>query len=104
MLKWKDNQAHRDISFFEIGSVRMESEDDYQFLKQYAKQLIDKDYKCTVVLGYGRPKTVIPNLVAKNNCDLLVMGTHGHKTFKDILLGTTIEGVRHNINVPLVLV
>jgi manganese transport protein len=82
----------------------MESEDDYQFLKQYAKQLIDKGYKCHVVLGYGRPKTVIPNLVTKNNCDLLVMGTHGHKTFKDILLGTTIEGVRHNIKVPLVLV
>jgi len=34
----------------------------------------------------------------------LVMGTHGHKTFKDILLGATIDTVRHNINIPLLLV
>ena len=82
----------------------MESEQDYQFLKQYAKQLIDKGYDCKVVLGYGSPKNAIPELIKKNTCDLLVMGTHGHKTFKDILLGTTIETVRHRVDVPLVLV
>ena len=85
-------------------SFDMEREQDYQFLKQHAEQLSAKGFKCTIALGYGNPKTSIPELVAKNNCDILVMGTHGHKTFKDILLGTTIEGVRHNIKVPLVLV
>ncbi len=85
-------------------SFDMEREQDYQFLKQYAEQLTEKGFKCTITLGYGNPKTSIPELVTKNNCDILVMGTHGHKTFKDILLGTTIEGVRHNIKVPLVLV
>ena len=38
------------------------------------------------------------------DCDLLVMGTHGHTTFKDLLFGTTVESVRHKINIPLVLV
>jgi manganese transport protein len=36
--------------------------------------------------------------------DILIMGTHGHKAFKDILFGTTVESVRHKINIPLVLV
>ena len=85
-------------------SFDMEREQDYQFLKQHADQLIEKGYSCKIALGYGNPKTAIPKLVVRNNCDILVMGTHGHKTFKDILLGTTIEGVRHNIKVPLVLV
>lgn len=85
-------------------SFDMEREHDYQFLKQHALQLSEKGYRCTIALGYGNPKVSIPELVSKNNCDILVMGTHGHKTFKDILLGTTIEGVRHNIKVPLVLV
>ncbi|MBP7808029.1 MAG: Nramp family divalent metal transporter [Bacteroidia bacterium] len=85
-------------------SFDMEREQDYQFLKQHAEQLSSKGFKCAIALGYGNPKTAIPELVGKNNCDILVMGTHGHKTFKDILLGTTIEGVRHNIKVPLVLV
>lgn len=85
-------------------SFDMEREQDYQFLKQHAEQLSSKGFKCAIALGYGNPKNAIPELVAKNSCDILVMGTHGHKTFKDILLGTTIEGVRHNIKVPLVLV
>jgi manganese transport protein len=82
----------------------MESEQDYQFLKQYADQLKEKGYQCEAILGFGNPKNAIPDLVKKNGCDLLVMGTHGHKTFMDILLGTTIETVRHRLEIPLVLV
>lgn len=82
----------------------MEREQDYQYLKKYQEQLTKKGYNCLITLTYGSPKLSIPAAVVKNNCDMLVMGTHGHKTFKDILLGTTIEGVRHNVNVPLVLV
>lgn len=82
----------------------MEREQDFQFLKQYANQLNEQGYRCEMVLGFGNPKTEIPNLVNANNCDLLVMGKHGHKTFKDILLGATIDTVRHNISVPLLLV
>ncbi|MGZ3931391.1 MAG: Nramp family divalent metal transporter [Bacteroidia bacterium] len=81
-----------------------EREQDYRELKLYEKQFTEHGYQCEIALGFGNPKTAIPYLVAKNNCDMLVMGTHGHKTIKDLLLGTTIEGVRHNIKVPLVLV
>ena len=78
---------------------RMEDSDNLQL---YKNQLIDEGYICEVILGFGRPKTVIPKLL--NGCDLLVMGTHGHTTFKDILFGTTVESVRHKIDIPLVLV
>ena len=50
-----------------------------------------------IVVDENSPKLV-------DNCDLLVMGTHGHTTFKDILFGTTVESVRHKIDIPLVLV
>lgn len=82
----------------------LEREEDVQKLKQYQQQLLEQSIKAEIKLGFGNPKQAIPELVAKNNCDMLVMGTHGHKTFKDILLGTTVESVRHNITVPLVLV
>lgn len=82
----------------------MEREQDYAYLKQYCEQLKMQGYKCEIVLGFGNPKNAIPNAVNKAGCDMLVMGTHGHKAFKDILLGTTIEGVRHNIKIPLILV
>jgi manganese transport protein len=82
----------------------MEREQDYLYLKKYTDQLQEQGYHCHMILGFGNPKLVIPDLVNKHRCDLLVMGTHGHKTFKDILLGATIDSVRHNVNIPLLLV
>lgn len=82
----------------------LEHEEDVVKLKTYQEQLISAGLQVETILGYGNPKTVIPTLVHKNECDTLVMGTHGHKTFKDILLGSTIDGLRHAIKVPLVLV
>jgi manganese transport protein len=82
----------------------LEREEDVQKLKQYQLELDQQGINSEIQLGFGNPKQSIPQLVVKNNCDMLVMGTHGHKTMKDILLGTTIESVRHNVKVPLVLV
>jgi manganese transport protein len=81
-----------------------EREEDVQKLKEYQQQLEAKGIHVEIHLGFGSPKQSIPDLVKKNNCDMLVMGTHGHQTIKDILLGTTVESVRHKISVPLVLV
>jgi manganese transport protein len=81
-----------------------EREEDYQKLKDYQEQLLAQNIQTEIQLGFGNPKHAIPELIAKNNCDTVVMGTHGHKTIKDLLLGTTIESVRHAIKIPLVLV
>ncbi|MDF2452166.1 MAG: iron/manganese transporter [Bacteroidota bacterium] len=79
-----------------------ERSEDSKNLLAYKDQLSEQGYKCEFKLGFGNPKSVIPTLVT--NCDLLVMGTHGHTRFKDLLFGTTVEGVRHKISIPLVLV
>jgi manganese transport protein len=81
-----------------------ERDEDYQKLVQYQEQLLAKGIHAEVQLGFGNPKSVIPRLITENNVDALVMGTHGHRTIKDILLGTTIESVRHIVKIPLVLV
>lgn len=82
----------------------LEREEDVQKLREYQLQLLEQGINSEIQLGYGSPKQSIPQLVKQNNCDMLVMGTHGHKTLKDLLLGTTVESVRHNIQVPLVIV
>lgn len=81
-----------------------EREEDYQNLLKYQESLKERGIRSEVQLGFGHPKFSIPQLIEKNNCDAVVMGTHGHRTVKDILLGSTIENVRHSIKVPLVLV
>ncbi len=82
----------------------LEREEDYVKLKQYKTQLQEMGYAVESALGFGNPKAEIPRLVSTHHCDLVVMGRHGHKTFKDIVLGATIDDVRHKIEVPLVLV
>ncbi len=79
-----------------------ERTEDSKNLLAYKNQLVEQGYNCEFKLGFGNPKSVIPELVLQ--CDLLVMGTHGHTRFKDLLFGTTVEGVRHKISIPLVLV
>ena len=36
--------------------------------------------------------------------DLLVMGAHGHGGFKDLIFGNTINPVRHELNIPILVV
>jgi manganese transport protein len=81
-----------------------EREEDYLKLLQYQEQLTRQNIRTEIQLGFGIPRQAIPSLIIKNNCDAVVMGTHGHRTIKDLLLGSTIENVRHAIHVPLVLV
>jgi manganese transport protein len=81
-----------------------EREEDFQKLLQYQEQLLAQNINTEIQLGFGNPKQAIPALIIKNNCDTVVMGTHGHRSIKDMLLGSTIESVRHSITIPLVLV
>ena len=81
-----------------------EREEDYQNLLRYSQTLSNQGIRSEIHLGFGNPKFVIPALIEQHNCDAVVMGTHGHRTISDILLGSTIENVRHSIKVPLILV
>ena len=86
------------------NSFDLEREEDYQKLKKYQQELLDQNIKTEICLGFGIPKQAIPEIIVSNACDIVIMGTHGHRTIKDILLGSTIENVRHEIKIPLVLV
>ena len=81
-----------------------EREKDYDVLKRYQNKLVAEGYLVSIDLGFGTASRSIPDLCKKHHCDLLIMGTHGHRSFKDWILGTTVEKVRHEINIPLLLV
>jgi manganese transport protein len=36
-----------------------------------------------------------------DDCDLIAMTSHGHKLIGDLFLGSTIDRVRHNTTIPL---
>ena len=91
---------------FFSGSEAMdhETESDRKQLDQYVSQLIESGYKVSGSLGFGNPKKSIPVMVKDSGADLLIMGGHGHHRFKDLIFGTTVERVRHQITIPVVIV
>lgn len=77
---------------------------DEKLLIQYREMLTQKGYNISIKLAFGDPGKGIPKIVNEGNFDLLVMGTHGHTGFKDMIFGTTVDKVRHGIKIPLFIV
>ena len=81
-----------------------ESARDIKALENYRKQLEDKGYDVEIKIGFGSPKSTIPKMVKEFQADLLVMGAHGHKFFKDLIFGATVDTVRHRVDIPVLVV
>jgi manganese transport protein len=77
---------------------------DAKLLNQYKEMLSEKGYKVKTKLGFGKPNKVIPEIINNGKFDVLVMGTHGHSGFKDLIFGTTVDKLRHKISIPLFIV
>ncbi|SCY19732.1 Nramp family divalent metal transporter [Flavobacterium caeni] len=84
--------------------VDHETSVDEKLLHDYFEMLSDKGFKVDTKLGFGDPAKVIPKIINENQFDVLVMGTHGHTGFKDLIFGTTVDKVRHKIRIPLFIV
>jgi nucleotide-binding universal stress UspA family protein len=56
-----------------------------------------------VELAYGEPAREIVRWVEANPCDLVAMGTHGHRWLSDMVLGFTASRVQHAVRVPVLL-
>ena len=81
-----------------------ESRRDKETLEQYQSFLKLNGYTCEIKLGYGNPRRAIPELVKEKNADMLVMGAHGHLALMDFILGSTVDAVRHRLNIPILVV
>ncbi|MBF7092790.1 Nramp family divalent metal transporter [Flavobacterium sp. ALJ2] len=77
---------------------------DEKLLLEYKEMLTAKGFKIETELGFGKANNIIPIIVNKGNFDILVMGTHGHTGFKDLIFGTTVDKLRHKISIPLFIV
>ncbi len=51
-----------------------------------------------------RPRDEIVRIARELKPDLIVMGAHGHGALKDLILGNTINAVRHALDIPILLV
>jgi len=86
----------------DIGDT--ESRADLERLKRYAIDLGKYDVNVEVELGFGSPVRVLPEMVERHRVELLVVGAHGHRGFTDWLYGSTIDELRHRLNISVLVV
>ncbi len=92
-------------AFFSGKDTRdLESEIDIKNLDKYVQFLKDSGYNVKGEIGFGSPKKSIVEITKGFNADMLVMGAHGHRMFKDMLFGTTVDYVRHGLTIPVLIV
>src|SRR5215217_827926 len=83
------------------SALDYETQSDADNLEKYRANLADLGYDATAHIGYGGTVKAIVEITAKNKLELLVMGAHGHKGIKDLILGTTVNSVRHKVSIPV---
>lgn len=77
---------------------------DEENLRSYQTSMNSYGYETQLEIGFGHPAREIARIISEKEIDLLVMGVHGHRGLKDLIFGTTVEGLRHAIPVPMLIV
>jgi nucleotide-binding universal stress UspA family protein len=80
-----------------------EMKQDRAYLERRSRELTDEGFSCEAVLALGEPSDEIIKLARDKNVDLIAMTTHGHRFVSDIIHGATADKVRHEVNVPVLL-
>ncbi|CAH0300368.1 Divalent metal cation transporter MntH [Pedobacter sp. Bi27] len=81
-----------------------ETQSDAANLEKYRANLEDLGYDSTPFIGFGSTGKAIADISNRNEMELLVMGAHGHKGLKDLIFGTTVDSVRHKVNIPVLII
>ena len=81
-----------------------EMKDDRGYLDATAAKLRADGLEVSTHLALGDPPSEILKTAERERCDLIAMTTHGHRLIGDLILGSTINEVRHRASVPVLLV
>jgi manganese transport protein len=62
------------------------------------------NYRSVTRLGYIHRTKEIVRIVREENAEILVIGAHGHTGLKDFIYGETVNTVRHELKIPVLIV
>ena len=97
-----DGWAARNFNHLKLReSEEMKADRDY--LDRLKRELETGGLTVETRLAMGDPATEIVKVADVQDVDLIAMTTHGHRFVKDVLLGATVDKVRHLVKVPVLL-
>ncbi len=78
--------------------------DDINYIYEIAEILKRQGFKVRPITRAGKPAQEIIKVVVEENINLLLMGSHGHRFIGDMLFGETADYLRHNLDIPIMVV
>jgi manganese transport protein len=92
-------------SVYGESSSTEEVESGRAYFEAIMERLRSEGVEAELHVDHGvRPRAAIINWARRHRPDLVVMGAHGHKFLGDLMLGTTINAVRHELDIPILIV
>ncbi|MBC7868242.1 MAG: divalent metal cation transporter, partial [Gloeobacteraceae cyanobacterium ES-bin-316] len=117
IISYAIGQGHENTSYLLLHIVESagakllgEQTDDYETRKDiekmqsYKEQLSAQGYKTESEIGFRNRVKEIVRIVQSGKADLLVIGAHGHTGLKDFIYGETVNAVRHELKIPVLIV
>jgi nucleotide-binding universal stress UspA family protein len=80
-----------------------EMQKDRAYLDGLSSELTAQNLRVSTELAMGDPATELIRLAEARRADLIAMSTHGHRGLNDLLRGTTVSKVRHEVRIPVLL-
>ena len=80
-----------------------EMKTDRGYLEQLRAELTAIGLNVTTHLAMGDPASELIRVAEEQAVDLIAMSTHGHRFLKDVILGATVDKVRHVVRIPVLL-
>ena len=81
-----------------------EMKKDRDYLDTLSAKLAANGFTVDAILANGDPAGEIAGAAVREKCDLIAMGTHGHRFVKDLLYGSVANELRHQTMVPVLMV
>jgi len=89
---------------YETDAYDEHTREDEQYLETIALETRDTGVVVEIALPHGNPAKELVDYAKKHGVDMLVMGSHGHRLLGDLLLGQTVDPVRHGVEIPVLVV
>ena len=81
-----------------------EIQEDRAYLEKVSNDLRAEGFRVTARHSSGKPSDEILKTARTEHCDLIAMTTHGHRLLSDLIYGETIDKVRHQSEIPILVV
>lgn len=81
-----------------------EMQKDREYIEGIADALESEGFRVDALLAGGDPADEIAAAAEREKCDLIAMGTHGHRGIADLIHGSVAHSVRHITMVPVLMV